>query len=107
MKLSTKFLFAMVTLMAFVLLGLAGPVVAQDLTDDETCLECHSDTDRTEPADPSVPQIHNPAGGFFAEAHGMWSCVDCHDGITEIPHAEDVSEQAVDCLNCHEEVPSN
>ena len=93
--------------LASVALSLAGPVVAQDLTDNETCMECHADADRAAPADPNMVQVHNPEGGFFHEAHEMWSCVDCHTYIEEIPHAEDVADQAVDCLNCHEEVPQN
>lgn len=86
-------------------LGLALPAAAQDLTDNETCMECHADADRAAPADPNMPQVHNPEGGFFAEAHEMWSCVDCHTYIEEIPHPESVADEAVDCLNCHDEVP--
>lgn len=92
-------------LILLVALGFAAPVVAQDLADNETCLECHSDAERAALADSSMPQVHNPEGGFFAEAHEMWSCVDCHTYIEEIPHSEDVSEQVVNCLDCHEEVP--
>lgn len=88
-------------------IGFSASLAAQDVTDDATCLECHDGTERSAPADPNMPQVHNPEGGFFAEAHEMWSCVDCHDYVTELPHAEDVGEQAVDCLNCHEEVPKN
>ena len=85
--------------------GFAAPAVAQDLTDNETCLECHADAERDAPADPIMPQVHNPEGGFFQEAHEMWSCVDCHTYITEIPHPEGVGDETVDCLNCHDEVP--
>jgi hypothetical protein len=100
-------LFAKCLLTSIAALALAAPVVAQDLTDDATCLECHDGTERAAPADPGMPQVHNPEGGFFAEAHEMWSCVDCHDYVAEIPHAENVAEQKVDCLNCHDEVPKN
>ena len=103
MKLSARFVLIM--MLAVITSGMAGAVVAQDLSDNETCMECHADSDRDPTSDPNVPQVHNPAGGFFAEAHEMWSCVDCHTYIEEIPHADGVTEQAVDCLNCHEEVP--
>jgi hypothetical protein len=103
MKSAARNLIAMT--LAGMALGLAVPVVAQDVTDNETCMECHADTDRAAPADPNMVQVHNPEGGFFQEAHEMWSCVDCHTGVEEIPHAEEI--EAVDCLNCHEEVPSN
>ncbi|MGD8347548.1 MAG: hypothetical protein PVI83_09900 [Lysobacterales bacterium] len=87
-------------------LAASGAALAQDVTDDATCLECHDGTERSAPADPNMIQVHNPEGGFFAEAHEMWACVDCHTYVEEIPHAEDVSEQVVDCLNCHAEVPT-
>lgn len=103
MKLSARFVYVLI--LAMVTFGLAGTVVAQDLTDNETCLECHVDEERSAPTDPSVPQVHNAEGGFNAEAHEMWSCVDCHTYIEEIPHAEGVTEKAVDCLDCHEAVP--
>lgn len=101
MKSSARFFLVL----AIASLGLAGPVVAQDLTDNETCMECHADTEHPAKADSTIPQVHTPDGGFVQEAHEMWSCVDCHTYIEEIPHAEDVTEQSVDCLNCHEEVP--
>lgn len=103
MKLSARFVLIMI--LALITLGMAGPVVAQDLSDNETCMECHADSDRDPPSDPNVVQVHNPEGGFFQEAHEMWSCVDCHTYIEEVPHAEGVGDMTVDCLNCHEEVP--
>lgn len=88
-------------------LGLAAPLAAEDLSDNATCLECHEGEERAPPSNPDVPQVHNPAGGFFVEDHDMWSCIDCHDYITEIPHPEEIiGVSEVDCLNCHEEVPS-
>ena len=105
MKFSARVPFKIALILAVMTLGLAGPVVAQDLTDNETCMECHADAERAAPDDPSMPQVHNPDGGFFVEAHEMWSCVNCHAYIEEIPHAEDVTEQAVNCLDCHEEMP--
>lgn len=106
MKIGTRFLLMTAIILAIVTLGLTGPVVAQDLSDPETCAECHEDADRAPPSNPDMPQVHNPEGGFFQEAHEMWSCTDCHTYITEIPHAEGVGEMEVDCLECHDEVPS-
>lgn len=105
MKIPARVLITLATILTLAMLVLAGPAAAQDLTDNETCMECHADTERATPAESDVPQVHNAEGGFFAEAHEMWSCVDCHSYVEEIPHAEDVAEQAVDCLMCHEEVP--
>ena len=92
-------------LILLVALGFAFPVAAQDLSDNATCLECHADDERAPPADPNIPQVHNPAGGFFAEAHEMWTCVDCHTYIEEIPHPEGVGDMTVDCTNCHDATP--
>ena len=104
MKLSARFVYVLI--LAIVTIGMAGTVAAQDLADNETCLECHADGDRAPPSDPNVPQVHNPEGGFFQEAHEMWSCNDCHTYIDEIPHADGVTEMTVNCLDCHDEVPS-
>jgi len=87
-------------------LGFGTPVFAEDLSDNETCLECHADTERAPPKNAERPQVHNPAGGFFVEDHDMWSCNDCHDYITEVPHAEETLGSEVDCMNCHEEAPT-
>lgn len=106
MKLTSRILFMVTLALTFLALGLVSPVVAQDLSDPETCLECHADTERDPPSDPNMPQVHNPEGGFFVEAHEMWSCTDCHTYIVEIPHAEDVGDMEVDCTECHEEVPT-
>jgi hypothetical protein len=104
MKLSAKVLFAV---MAALALSATGAALAQDVTDDATCLECHADMERAAPADPNMVQVHDPAGGFTVEAHEMWSCVDCHSYVEELPHADDVADQEVNCLDCHEEVPQN
>ena len=53
-------------------------VVAEDLTDNETCAECHAGGGSDDPMDVPGATIHTPAGGFTVEAHEMWSCVDCH-----------------------------
>ncbi len=86
-----------------------GPVVlAQDdvdLSDNETCLECHVDEERGPPKNPDRPQVHTADGGFNVEDHEMWSCNDCHDYITEIPHPDDVGDNQVDCENCHDTTP--
>jgi len=87
-------------------LGLSAPVVAQDLSDNETCLECHADEERGPPKNPDRPQVHTADGGFNVEDHEMWSCNDCHDYITEIPHPDEVLGSEVDCTNCHDEAPT-
>jgi hypothetical protein len=104
MNLSAKILLA---LAATLTLCLSGLTFAQDVTDDQTCLECHADMERDAPADPNMKQVHDPAGGFTVEAHSMWSCVDCHSYVVEVPHPEDFGGEEVNCLDCHEEVPQD
>ena len=106
MNLSARFLLFIAIILAVAALGFAGPVVAEDLSDNETCLECHADTERGPPKNLNRPQVHRPEGGFFVEDHEMWSCNDCHDYITEIPHPEEVLGSEVDCMNCHDEEPT-
>ena len=86
--------------------GFGAPVFAEDLSDDETCLDCHDDADRAPPSNPDRPQVHNPAGGFFVEDHVDFSCIDCHTYITDLEHDEMPGGKEVDCLECHDEVPA-
>ncbi len=88
--------------------GLGAPVFAQDedLSDNETCLDCHDDADRAPPSNTDRPQVHNPAGGFFAEDHADFSCNECHTYITDLEHEETAVGKEVDCLECHDEVPA-
>lgn len=87
-------------------LGMGTPVFAEDLSDNETCMDCHADQPRGAPDNPDMPRIHNEDGSFTVEDHEMWSCIDCHDMITEIPHPEGIDGQAVNCENCHEGTPT-
>ena len=86
--------------------GFAAPVLAEDLSDNATCLDCHEDTERAPPSDPDRPQVHNPAGGFFVEDHADFSCIDCHTFIEDLEHEETAPGNTVDCLECHDEVPT-
>ena len=61
---------ALFSVLAF---GFGAPALAEDLSDNETCLECHEGQDRAPPSNPARPQVHNPDGGFFVEDHDMWS----------------------------------
>jgi hypothetical protein len=98
---------ALVTVFISVLaFGFGTPVIADDLTDAETCFDCHDDTDRAPPSDPTRPQVHNPAGGFFGEDHAEFDCIDCHTYIENLEHEETAPGQEVDCLECHDEVPA-
>ena len=86
--------------------GFTAPVLAEDLSDNAVCLDCHEDADRAPPSDPDRPQVHNPAGGFFIEDHADFSCIDCHTFIEDLEHEETAPGNVVDCLECHDEVPT-
>lgn len=105
---SAKALLTSAVFVALMGLGFGAPLAAQDLSDNETCLECHADADRAAPSDPNMVQVHNPEGGFFVEEHEMWSCTDCHDYVTEVPHPDEMiaADNQVDCTNCHDETPT-
>lgn len=87
-------------------LGFGTVALAEDLSDNATCLECHADEPRAAPENSDRPRIHTDEGGFNVEDHEMWSCIDCHEMITEIPHPEGIDGSAVNCENCHEETPT-
>jgi hypothetical protein len=97
----------LIAFLAAVALGFGTVAVAQeeDITDNEVCLECHADTDRSEPKESDKPRVHADDGSFLVEDHDMWSCVDCHMAVTELPHPDDYTWTEVDCLECHDEVP--
>ena len=88
--------------------GFGAPVFAQDedLSDPETCMDCHDDADREPPSNTDRPQVHNPAGGFFVEDHADFTCIECHTNITDLEHDETAVGVEVDCLECHDEVPA-
>ena len=87
-------------------LGFGATVYAEDLSDNATCLECHADEPRAAPENADHPRIHTDDGGFAVADHEMWSCIDCHDMITEVPHPEGIDGSAVNCENCHESTPT-
>jgi len=87
--------------------SVAAPVLAQELSDNETCLDCHApDDERAPPSNPDRPQVHNPAGGFFVEDHEGFSCIDCHTYIVDLEHDELAGDPEVDCTECHDEAPT-
>lgn len=93
-------------LISMLTLGFVSPVIAEDLSDNSICLDCHEDTERAPPSDPNRPQVHNPAGGFFVEDHADFSCIDCHTYIENLEHDDMAAGNSVDCLECHDEVPT-
>jgi hypothetical protein len=94
----------------FIVLGATGLSVAEaedteDLSDNETCFDCHLDEEHLDLLEVDGAQVHNPEDGSLkAEAHTEFACIDCHMDIVEIPHIEDV-KRTVNCTDCHDETP--
>lgn len=106
---SKKNIFTSMTATVFITaltFGFGAPAFAEDLSDNSVCMDCHEDADRDPPSDPNMPQVHNPAGGFFVEDKADFSCIDCHTYIENLEHEDTAPGQKVDCLECHDEVPT-
>ena len=97
---------SLATFLVALMLPFASAALAEDLSENDTCLECHADEPRVAPENSDHPRIHTDEGGFNVEDHEMWSCIDCHDMITEIPHPEGIDGSAVNCTNCHDSTPT-
>ena len=86
-------------------LSLSSSETEEDLSDNETCLDCHIDEEHIGLLEIDAKQVHNTEDGSLkVEAHTEVACIDCHMDIEEIPHDEEV-ERTVDCLNCHDSKP--
>ncbi len=72
---------------------LATVAVAQEFTADD-CAECHTDSG----GDPPEVSMATLAGS----AHEDLDCTDCHEGITDLPHDDELPP--VDCGQCHDDV---
>ena len=78
---------------------------AEDLSDNEICLDCHIDEEQVGALEVAGAQVHNPDDStLIQQPHTELACIDCHMDIQKIPH-RDESERTVDCLACHESTP--
>ena len=71
-------------------LAASGAVAAQ--FSDDVCADCHHATG----GEPTEVSHLSLAGSM----HEDLSCVDCHTGITKVPHAQELAKP--DCGSCHE-----
>ena len=65
----------------------------------EDCLACHEDKDLKSASGAS---LYVDAARTKQAVHGDFACVDCHAGVSELPHAETLPK--VNCAACHDEV---
>src|SRR5271165_3570077 len=66
-----------------------GIAVRGDPLTNESCLDCHEQTppgrkDKDTESNPAIETLR--AGPFASSVHGTLQGIDCHLGITDIPH---------------------
>ena len=92
-------------LLGSVSFSLSSSETEEDLSDNETCLDCHLDEEHLGSMEVQGTQVHNPHDGSLkTEAHTEFACIDCHLDIEEIPHKEDI-KRTVNCMDCHDLPP--
>ncbi len=78
---------------------------AAEAIPNSDCLDCHQAPDKPPAPKPgkraqdNVEIIHPAA--FARSVHGKLACVDCHKGITDIPHDDKLPP--AQCASCHAE----
>ena len=86
------------TILSLIIILYAGQTVGQTISD---CLECHGDTGLAVEDSPGHERsLFVDLATFKSSVHGEFTCVDCHAGISELPHAEKLPK--ADCASCHE-----
>jgi cytochrome b subunit of formate dehydrogenase len=89
---------------AMLLFILAAGFVAQaDPLTNQSCLDCHEKTppdkkDKDAESNPAIEVLR--AEPFAKSVHGKLQCIDCHLGITGIPHDDKLPP--AQCASCHE-----
>jgi predicted CXXCH cytochrome family protein len=70
---------------------------------NEVCLGCHGNEGFSAPdANGKQRSLHVIKDKFEQSVHASRQCVECHQDITEIPHAKAVRK--VSCVGCHEQL---
>jgi formate dehydrogenase gamma subunit len=76
----------------------------QEITNAE-CMDCHSDPDLIITAEDGTElTLYIDIENFSKSTHREFSCVECHDNISELPHEEGIDRP--DCNMCHEDSES-
>lgn len=69
--------------------------------EDADCLLCHGEATEWNLEDPQSARLFVHSASFEGSIHDGMACVDCHEGIAELPHAEKMPK--VNCGSCHED----
>ncbi|HUN68734.1 MAG TPA: cytochrome C [Burkholderiales bacterium] len=71
---------------------------------NDACLTCHGQQGfAVQGADGKARALHVATDKFGKSVHGKRECVDCHTGITELPHKAGATLK-VSCVSCHDAV---
>ena len=90
----------LVLVFAFAALASAEKKPAAPVDKSAECLACHSDPSLTKDESGKTVSLHVDEAKFKNSIHGsMFSCNDCHKGVTAGPH--DPAPAKVQCETCH------
>ncbi|MEW6236965.1 MAG: cytochrome c3 family protein [Candidatus Omnitrophota bacterium] len=84
------------------LAGITAPAMAQDISENANCLECHGEKDLTGEVRGKEVSVYIDSKIFGSSSHKELACVDCHEDIKELPHEDEL--KAVDCARCHDDI---
>src|ERR1700690_1647157 len=82
---------------------LCGSLCGAEALTNQSCLDCHEKTppekkDKDTESNPAIEILR--ADAFAKSVHGKLKCIDCHVGITDIPHDEKLPP--AQCASCHQ-----
>ncbi|MDP8245286.1 MAG: cytochrome b/b6 domain-containing protein [Candidatus Hinthialibacter antarcticus] len=104
MKIRTAVLW-IVAFGAIALIGLVPPTpvaFAQDVDDNQSCMECHGEADIVGEIDGEEVSMFINRELNSHSIHAEFACIDCHDDIEEIPHEDALNK--VSCTQCHDDI---
>ena len=83
------------------LLVATGQVTTNQATiSNSDCLDCHLDPTTTRKVNGKTVSLLFPTNAFERSVHSMLDCVDCHEGIKDLVHANKLPPP--NCAGCHE-----
>lgn len=101
MQQAAKHFIRSASLIAILALLSTIPAIAQDVDDNQSCIECHGESDITGEIDGREVSTYVDSAKFENSIHGEFACIDCHDDIEELPHEFELKK--VDCATCHDD----
>ena len=97
--LASKRVLAVASVFVLCMIPPIADLAVAEIQGDRSCLsQCHGQLDHEVKLNGEAAQYVDIAK-LRSSAHQDLACVDCHQDITKVPHAEDI--QPVRCVNCH------